>query len=149
MNSIFDQSTNDAFIKRINLLNEDSKPLWGKMNVSQMLSHCQAPIDLALGNLKLKSNFIMRILGKLFKSKILNATRFKINSITVTEFLRNESCDFEQNKLALIQKISMFASLGHAAIKNSKHPIFGNLSFEEWDKLQTMHLDHHLKQFGV
>jgi hypothetical protein len=149
MNSIFDQSTNDAFIKRINLLNEDSKPLWGKMNVSQMLSHCQAPIDLALGNLKLKSNFIMRILGKLFKSKILNATRFKKNSITVTEFLRNESCDFEQNKLALIQKISMFASLGHAAIKNSKHPIFGNLSFEEWDKLQTMHLDHHLKQFGV
>jgi hypothetical protein len=149
MNSIFDQSTNDAFIKRINLLNEDSKPLWGKMNVSQMFSHCQAPIDLALGNLKLKSNFIMRILGKLFKSKILNAKKFKKNSITVTEFLRNESCDFEQNKLALIHKISIFASLGHAAIKNSKHPIFGNLSFEEWDKLQTMHLDHHLKQFGV
>jgi hypothetical protein len=149
MNSIFDKTTNEKFISRINLLNEDSKPLWGKMNVGQMLSHCQAPIDLALGNLEIKSNFVMRILGKLFKSKIINAAKFKKNSITITEFSRNESCNFEENKLALIQKISIFGKLGDAAIKNSKHPIFGNLKVEEWDKLQSMHLDHHLKQFGV
>jgi hypothetical protein len=149
MNSIFDKTNNEVFINRIKLLNEDSKPLWGKMNVSQMLSHCQAPIDLALGNIEIKSNFVMRFLGTLFKSKIINASKFKKNSITVPEFLRYESYDFEQNKLALIEKISIFAKLGSGAIKNAKHPIFGNLKVEEWDKLQSKHLDHHLKQFGV
>lgn len=149
MNSIFDKNTNDDFIKRINLLTQDSKPLWGKMNVSQMLSHCQAPIDVALGDLELKSNFIMRFLGKLFKTKILNANKFKKNGVTVTEFLRNDNYEFEQNKITLIEKISKFATLGTESIKNSKHPIFGEMSIEEWDKLQIMHLEHHLRQFGV
>lgn len=149
MNSIFDKNTNDDFIKRINLLTQDSKPLWGKMNVSQMLSHCQAPIDVALGDLELKSNFIMRFLGKLFKTKILNANKFKKNGVTITEFLRNDNCEFEQNKITLIEKISKFATLGTESIKNSKHPIFGEMSIEEWDKLQIMHLEHHLRQFGV
>lgn len=149
MNSIFDKNTNDDFIKRINLLTQDSKPLWGKMNVSQMLSHCQAPIDVALGDLELKSNFIMRFLGKLFKTKILNANKFKKNGVTVTEFLRNDNYEFEQNKVTLIEKISKFTTLGTESIKNSKHPIFGEMSIEEWDKLQIMHLEHHLRQFGV
>jgi len=149
MNSIFDKNNNDALIKRIHLLNENSKPLWGKMNVSQMLSHCQAPIDLALGNIEIKSNFVLGILGRLFKSKILNSGKFKKNSITLTEFSRSDSYEFEKNKIALIKKISTFAVLGNESIKRTKHPIFGKMSYEEWDKLQYMHLDHHLRQFGV
>ena len=149
MNSIFDKNNNDALIRRIHLLNENSKPLWGKMNVSQMLSHCQAPIDLALGNIEIKSNFVLGILGRLFKSKILNTGKFKKNSITLTEFSRSDSYEFEQNKIALIKKISTFAVLGNESIKRTKHPIFGKMSYEEWDKLQYMHLDHHLRQFGV
>jgi hypothetical protein len=147
--SIFNKSDNDALIKRINLLNEDTKPLWGKMNASQMLSHCQAPIDVAFGDLKLKGNFIMRIIGGLFKNKILNSKHFKKNSPTVKEFIRDNDCEFEQAKSELIQKISKFAVVGHESIKNTKHPFFGDMSLQEWDKLQSMHLNHHLKQFGV
>jgi hypothetical protein len=149
VNSIFDKNNNEALIKRIHLLDENSKPLWGKMNVSQMLSHCQAPIDLALGNIEIKSNFFLGILGRIFKSKILNAGKFKKNSVTLTEFSRSDFYEFEQNKIALIKKISTFAVLGDKSIKKTKHPIFGKMSYEEWDKLQYMHLDHHLRQFGV
>ena len=53
------------------------------------------------------------------------------------------------DKIALIKKISTFAVLGNESIKRTKHPIFGKMSYEEWDKLQYMHLDHHLRQFGV
>jgi hypothetical protein len=149
VNSIFDKNNNEALIKRIHLLDENSKPLWGKMNVSQMLSHCQAPIDLALGNIEIKSNFFLGILGRIFKSKILNAGKFKKNSVTLTEFSRSDFYEFEQNKIELIKKISTFAVLGDESIKKTKHPIFGKMSYEEWDKLQYMHLDHHLRQFGV
>lgn len=149
MLSVYNKMDNDAFIARIQLLTKDRQPLWGKMTVSQMLSHCQAPIDLAFGDLQLRSNFIMRLMGKLFKNKILNSSEFKKNSPTAPDFIRKDQYDFESTKAELIRKFAKFAELGHQSIKSKKHPFFGAMSYEEWDKLHSMHLDHHLKQFGV
>ncbi len=149
MKSVYNPSDNDAFIARINLLTKDSQPLWGKMTVGQMLSHCQAPIDVAFGDLQLRSNFIMRLMGKLFKNKILNSAEFKKNSPTAPDFIRKDAYDFESTKSELIRKFRQFAELGHQSIKSNKHPFFGVMTYEEWDKLHSMHLDHHLKQFGV
>ena len=105
MESLFDKSDNAAIIQRIHSLNSDSKPLWGKMNVAQMLSHCQAPLDVATGDLQLKSNFILQFIGKIYKKKILAAPGFKKNSPTAPDFLRNNPVDFEQAKLELIEKV--------------------------------------------
>lgn len=149
MPSIFNNEDNEEIINRLNNLTPETKPLWGKMNVGQMLSHCQAPIDLAFGTTTLKANFLMQLIGKRFKNKILNSPEFKKNSPTAPSFIRTQECNFEENKKQLIQKISQFASLGPKAIHNYKHPFFGEMSIAEWDKLQTMHIDHHLKQFGV
>lgn len=149
MPSVYNKIDNDAFIARINLLSKESQPLWGKMTVGQMLSHCQAPIDVAFGDLELRSNFVMRLIGKLFKNKILNSNEFKKNSPTAPDFIRKDQYDFESTKAELIRKFSRFAELGHQSIKSNKHPFFGDMSYEEWDKLHSMHLDHHLKQFGV
>jgi hypothetical protein len=38
--TIFDPTTRDELIARINTLNEDSRAARGKMNVHQMLGHC-------------------------------------------------------------------------------------------------------------
>ncbi|MBN8642264.1 MAG: DUF1569 domain-containing protein [Flavobacteriales bacterium] len=149
MPSVYNKIDNDAFIARINSLSKESQPLWGKMTVEQMLSHCQAPIDLALGDLQMRSNFIMRLMGKLFKTKILNSGEFKKNSPTAPDFIRKDEYDFESTKAELIRKFSTFADLGHQSIKSNKHPFFGEMSYDEWDKLHFMHLDHHLRQFGV
>lgn len=149
MNSIYDNVANEAMIERINKLTPDSKALWGKMTVDQMLSHCIAPIDLALGNSELKVNFMMQLLGKLLKKKILNSNEFKKNSPTAPSFIRKNKYDFEKTKSELINKFSSFSELKHQAIKNTEHPFFGKMSFEDWDKLHWMHLDHHLRQFGV
>jgi hypothetical protein len=39
------------------------------------------------------------------------------------------------------------------ALKDRKkwnpHPIFGELTAEQWGQMQYKHLDHHLTQFGV
>ncbi|UFH34025.1 DUF1569 domain-containing protein [Flavobacterium acetivorans] len=148
MKSIYNKDHNLELIERINRLSPESQAQWGKMNAAQMLSHCQGPIDVAFGNLKLKPNFLIGLLGKMFKNKILNAAEFKKNSPTAPEFIRKEAIDFEQSKKELIQKVMLFSELGEKAIKSSKHLFFGEMSFEDWDRLQYMHLDHHLKQFG-
>ena len=104
MNSIYSADDNKELIERINKLTPESKALWGKMNAAQMLSHCHGPIDVAFGDLDLKANFFMQLLGKMFKNKILSTPEFKKNSPTAPAFIRNEPCDFEQSKKDLIEK---------------------------------------------
>jgi hypothetical protein len=119
------------------------------MNVGQMLSHCQAPLDVAFGDLKLKSNFIFLILGRIFKQKILAAPVFKKNAMTEPSFIRTGTFEFEKTKADLIAKVKRFTEEGTACIKIEKHPFFGKMSYAEWDNLQWKHLNHHLKQFGA
>ena len=122
MKSIYNADDNQEIIARINKLTLESKAQWGKMNAAQMLSHCQAPMDVAFGDLNLKANFFMQLLGKMFKNKILNSAEFKKDSPTAPAFIRNNECDFEQSKADLINKINRFSELGEKAIKTTKHP---------------------------
>jgi Protein of unknown function (DUF1569) len=149
MSSIYNKTDNDLFISRINQLTPESKALWGKMTVDQMLSHCQAPMDFAFGKTPMKANFIMRLLGKMIKGKMLKSKEFKKNSPTAPAFIRTEKYDFDQTKQGLIERINVFSELGPKAIKTTNHPFFGEMTYEEWSQLHTMHLDHHLRQFGV
>lgn len=149
MSSIYNKADNEIIIARINKLSPESKAQWGKMNAAQMLSHCHGPIDVAFGTLDLKANFLMQLLGKMVKKKMLKAGEFSKSSPTAPAFIRNEACDFEKSKSGLIERINQFSTLGEKAIRSSKHPFFGEMSFDEWDRLHTMHLDHHLRQFGV
>ncbi len=149
MTSIYKKADNDAIISRINQLSPESQRLWGKMTVEQMLSHCQAPIDFAFGNLPIKANFIMRLFGKMLKGKVFGSDEFKKNSPTAPAFIRKDQYDFEETKNGLIERINKFSDLGQKAIKTTNHPFFGELTYDEWSKMHTMHLDHHLKQFGV
>ena len=54
MENIFDKSDNRQLIERLDKLSPESKPLWGKMNVCQMVAHCQKPLEVAEGKLKVK-----------------------------------------------------------------------------------------------
>ncbi|MGV3697397.1 DUF1569 domain-containing protein [Flavobacterium sp.] len=149
MSSIYSKADNDKVIERINQLTPESQRLWGKMTVDQMLSHCQAPIDFAFGSTPMKANFIMRLLGRMVKSKMLKSNEFRKNSPTAPQFIRTERYDFEEVKNGLIERINRFSELGEKAVKTTKHPFFGEMTYDEWSQLHTMHLDHHLKQFGV
>jgi hypothetical protein len=52
MKRLFSAKENQEIIDRINELTPDTPALWGKMNVSQMLTHCQQPLKVAYGELK-------------------------------------------------------------------------------------------------
>lgn len=149
MKSIFNQADNQEIINRINQLTPESKGKWGKMSVDQMLSHCIAPIDFAFGNTEIKVNFLMQLLGRIVKGKMLKSETFKKDSPTAPSFIRKDHYDFEATKNELIEKVQRFGKEGHSVIKNQKHPFFGTMTYNEWDRLHYMHLNHHLIQFGV
>jgi hypothetical protein len=149
MTSIFDTAGNQKMIARIQALNSNSKALWGKMNAAQMCKHCANAIQVAQGNFPLKINFVIKILGKLLKNKVIHGDAFQKNSPTAKEFIITENLDLETEKANLIALFSTFATAGTAVIKDLQHPFWGKLTIEEWDLLMYKHLDHHLRQFGV
>jgi hypothetical protein len=149
MPSIFNQSDNAGFIKRINSLNADSQPLWGKMTVSQMLPHCGVGIRIAFGEPILKRNLIGILFGKLAKKKMLADGPLQKNSRTADVFIIKEHGNFDEEKNTLIAQIKRFAEEGPEVLRKDPHPFFGEMTTGEWDRLMCRHLDHHLSQFGV
>jgi hypothetical protein len=147
MNSIFNKVDNDKIITRIKSLTPDSKAIWGRMSVDQMLKHTNDAMIVAFGEKELKINFLMRFLGKMMKNKVINS-EFKKNSPTAPEFMYRENFDFETVQQELVTNFRRFAS-GYDAIKVNDHPFWGKMTFEDWDKLIWNHIDHHLRQFGV
>ena len=61
--NLFDTTVKQEIIDRINKLTPQSQRQWGKMDVAQMLAHCQMPLGVATGKHKLKgSGFLKELL---------------------------------------------------------------------------------------
>ena len=136
-------------IQRVRRLQPDSRPLWGKMTVGQMLAHCQVPLRVASGELKLKRSLIGVLLGGLAKKKLMSDRPFDRNLPTAPEFRVRDARSFEPERTKLVACIEGFHERGESGITKEPHPFFGHLSLAEWQTLQWKHLDHHLRQFGV
>lgn len=149
MNSLLEPAGAAGMIDRINNLKPDSAPRWGKMNVSQMLTHCRRAIEVPLGEHQLKRNLLMKLFGSLVKKTVLSDKPYKRGLPTDASFVVKDNPDFEPEKQRLIQAIRRFASTEPAELDRRRHPYFGPMSAREWDKSQVKHLDHHLQQFGV
>jgi hypothetical protein len=147
MGSIYNKADNEAIIARIHSLSPESKALWGKMSVDQMCKHSNAVILISFGKQGLKTNFLLRILGKLLKNKAFN-NDFGKNSPTGKELKFEGSYDFESSRNEFAENFSQFTK-GTQVIKVMDHPFWGKMTHEDWDKLMWRHTDHHLRQFGV
>ena len=149
MKSIFEPEAYSEILERIELLNEKSTGRWGKMDVGQMLNHCQQPLAVALGRKPIKkANLFMKLLYKSFKKAMYNDTPWRKNIGTPKEYQVVSDKDFHKEKKALIAIVSEFYEL-RSKTKWDPHPSFGHFTQEQWGMLQYKHLDHHLRQFGV
>ncbi len=145
--NLFDPVVKQDIVIRINKLSSDSKGIWGKMNVGQMLAHVQVPIGVAEGTRNIKRTLFGRIIGPLTKPIIYNNKPFKRSLPTDPSFvmLGNEK-DFETEKQNLLGMVNNFSE---KTIVNEVHPFFGKMTKEQWSIGTWKHLDHHLQQFGV
>ena len=144
--NLFDATVKQEIIDRINKLTPQSQRQWGKMDVAQMLAHCQMPLGVATGKHKLKGSGFLKLVGPLFKGLLFNNKPFKKNLGTDKSFIMTTPKEFEKEKSGLIQMINDFSA---SSMTDEPHPIFGKLTKEQWSKGTRKHLDHHLQQFGV
>lgn len=148
--NIFEMSTVQQIIQRIEGLNKESKALWGTMNAAQMLAHCNVTYEMVYSNKHPKPNFILRFFLKSFvKEKVINEVPYEQNGRTAPQFLIKETKNFEVEKARLIEYLTKTQELGKNFFENLSSHSFGPLRSEEWNNMFYKHLDHHLRQFGV
>lgn len=150
MKNIFSKQDCSDFINRINKLDSDSKALWGKMDVAQMLAHCNVTYEMVYDNIHPKSNVFMKLILKLLvKNNVVNEKPYPRNNKTAPQFLIKGDCNFEIEKTRLINYINRTQELGENYFEGKESHSFGRLTAKEWNNMFAKHLDHHLSQFGV
>jgi Protein of unknown function (DUF1569) len=150
MKNVFDKNDNQEFINRINHLTAQSQPVWGKMNVAQMLAHCCVSYELVYENKHPKPKPLLRFFLKTFVKKyIVNEEPYKQSLRTAPEFLITDERIFEKEKQRLIEYITKTQDLGASYFDKRESNSFGVLTITEWNNMFAKHLNHHLKQFGV
>lgn len=146
MKTLFDLETYEETKKRIQALTSESTPAWGKMNVGQMVTHCQFPFKVALSDKprKVTWNPIVR----LFKKSLYNDKPWRKNLPTAKAAKITDQRDLETERASLLAMVDAF----YAKKEQTDwlpHPAFGKFTQEQWGKLEYKHLDYHLSQFGV
>ncbi len=148
MKSIYNSYDNRELIKRIDLLEENSKTLEGNLTAEMLYRQMLVELDIAFGKQDIKVSGFKKSLNIFLKNYFIK------NALT------QESHDYyyrkspkELNildlKLELIQKINRIGNQGKHAVISLHHPFWGRMTYKEWDNLVYNYLDNHLKQFGV
>lgn len=148
-NNLLDREAAQSIIERVKNLKVDSNRMWGEMNATEMLYHCNLcnkqifEEKRGAGKTTVKQ-YLLRILAiyiapnfkKGIKSEERNDTKGKI-----------DSSQFEEQKEAFIRLIDHFPNIKYELTLT--HPAFGNISKDEWGVAAYKHMDHHLRQFSV
>lgn len=149
MGNIFIEADKNDIINRIDELHPNSKPMWGKMNVAQMLAHCIVPTRVSAGEIPSKQSLLGKLFGKTAKKQLLAPGNMRKNLPTAPGFIIKETPDFYASQEALKEAIQRLYETDKTALVQRKHPFFGRMNMEEWGMLNYKHFDHHLRQFGV
>ncbi|HET8737076.1 MAG TPA: DUF1569 domain-containing protein [Pricia sp.] len=148
--NLFDEKEAQETVGRIKALTPESQPEWGKMNVSEMLAHCNVAYELVYTDKHPQPNAIQKFLVQVFAKKIVVGPKpYKKNLRTAPVFLITDARDFETEKQRLIEHIGKTQKLGAEHFDRKENHAFGKLNATEWNTMFSKHLDHHLRQFGV
>ncbi|CAN5802480.1 hypothetical protein BH11BAC3_BH11BAC3_14400 [soil metagenome] len=148
MKTVFDKSTSEELINRINLLSENSTARWGKMNVYQMLKHCTVCEEMYQGKTEHKRVLLGRLIGRVALKGILKDDKpLRQNSPTSPDFKITENeGDVSAEKAKWVTLIEAY---DHYSPVKFTHWFFGEMTKEQVGIFVYKHADHHLRQFNA
>ncbi|HPI54585.1 MAG TPA: DinB family protein [Chitinophagaceae bacterium] len=127
-------------------------PLFGKMNVHQMIEHMTDSFQMATEKIKPVHEQADEITDKM-KMFMMSEKPFRENTpnpLMSDQPLPTRCSTIEESLNELTTEIELFVKqFTNEPGKIVRNPFFGNLNFEEWVHLFYKHAHHHLRQFGV
>ena len=147
MKTLFEEASRNTVLSRVEKINAETRPRWGKMNSAQMLSHLTESLRMACAEITPKPKRLpIRYFP--FKQLLIYWLPFPKGAPTAPELLRSDYGTVERNKAEITRLLNAFAERA-GATQWPEHPAFGRLTRTGWGVLTLRHFDHHLRQFGV
>jgi hypothetical protein len=147
--NLFDNECTENLVERVKKVKPGSMPLWGTMNATEMLLHCNRINEQLLTAPPLKKGTrFKQYIGRWLVLYLLPT--FPKNARTPTRNNTKGQVDgsaFAEQQQTFIDLIRRFPV--HAKPIQLPHPYFGDLDKKQWGLAGYKHIDHHLRQFGV
>ena len=135
-------------VDRVRALRSDADPRWGDMNAARAMTHLADAMRLAFPEGEvLTSDETARFASKR-REWIHEWPWPEGRAESPPEGLITTPADWEADRTMLLELIARYADEPAEPLAGS-HPLFGQMTSQDWDVLMFKHLDHHLRQFGV
>jgi hypothetical protein len=151
--NIFDPSTKEEILSRLDHLHADSTRKWGSMNINQAIVHMTDPIRDVLKQ-RNPPAAIPRIFSPVIRWMLLGDKEWKPNSPTFKVYKQGDGgggtapIGLDQDKTTLISIVKELTSKS-SDFSFGPHAGLGTMSRNQVGVFIWKHMDHHLRQFGV
>jgi Protein of unknown function (DUF1569) len=139
-------------LRRVRLVSADARPRWGRMSAPQMICHLGDAFCMATGEMTTSpaTGLVERTVVKWialyapFRWPPGIRTRPEIDA----QVAGTKPGEFAAD-LARLEAVFALVTAEPRVFDWAVHPIFGRMSDRDWLRWGYLHMDHHLRQFGV
>ena len=149
MQTIFDPSTRDDLLRRVDSIHAGSARQWGKMSPAQMLEHTARALEMATGRRPTNQAVLGKLIGWIFRKDFVGDKPFGRNGPTGPDFIVRDEPELEPAREKVKALIGELHTAGAKGCEGRVHAFFGPMAGAEWGVTQYKHVDHHLRQFGA
>jgi hypothetical protein len=133
-------------------LTAETPPLWGAMAAQQMLEHLAWTFEISTGRLRVECRYPadkqQHFKGFLYVNNPTPRSFANPELVSGLPALRHAS--LQDARAALQEEVQRFLELlAREPGALHTHPIFGDITVEEWSRTHYKHTYHHLLQFGL
>ncbi len=138
------------FRTRLEKISPETNRRWGKLDQRGMLAHLHRSFEISLGDIPVpdNSNIFTRTVLRWLIFHVLPWPKGKVKSPDI--YTPEPEGEIDAIRARVLEGMERFLD---AADKDpgrtGNHPLVGPVSLEYCRRIHGIHIDHHLKQFGV
>jgi hydroxymethylglutaryl-CoA reductase len=134
-------------------LPHNTPPLWGSMTLQHMIEHLADVFRASNGTIKVEVVTTPEKLEKVLRVVLFSDRELQRNvkaPVLPAEPIPYRTANMQAAIDALKLEMEKFEN-HYATDKNrtENHPVFGPLTYAQWEVFQKKHFTHHFKQFGL
>jgi hypothetical protein len=152
MKTLANAQDKEEIERRLRTIRPNSQRRWGKMTVAEMICHSSDAFRVCMGEKSAKdvSSLFTRTLMKWAALSVPTKWPHGVKTVPECDPRREGSApsDFGHDMRDLRELLGQFAREPRG-FEFQPHPMFGQMTYDEWMRWGYLHMDHHLRQFGA
>jgi uncharacterized protein DUF1569 len=152
MKSLSNQRDKEEVLRRLREVGSESSRRWGRMSAHQMICHLNDSFKAAMGE-KAISRASRLLPGRLMKLFALYVPLRWPHGVPTMPEMNQERGGTRPGEFAAdvaeLERLLDRITVEQTDFNWGVHPLFGAMPDRDWLRWGYLHMDHHLRQFGV